>query len=65
MDKFKAGDLVRLKSGGPVMVVETVWEPLEYECQWFNDGALCKGRFMDDVLEAVESDTIPMKSCKT
>jgi uncharacterized protein YodC (DUF2158 family) len=36
MSKFKAGDLVQLKAGGPVMVVEQVDMPgEECECSWF------------------------------
>jgi uncharacterized protein YodC (DUF2158 family) len=33
--KFKAGDVVRLKSGGPSMTVEIAWD---FDCKltWFN-----------------------------
>ena len=41
MDTFKIGDLVRLKSGGPVMSVKSSIMPLLNEegiyCQWFDD----------------------------
>lgn len=38
--KFKPGDLVELKSGGPVMTIESVNESFErgqytYSCSWF------------------------------
>jgi uncharacterized protein YodC (DUF2158 family) len=45
MRKFKVGDVVRLKSGGPEMTVESI-ESLsfmggDYNCQWFKDKSLC------------------------
>jgi uncharacterized protein YodC (DUF2158 family) len=36
MDEFKEGDVVRLKSGGPNMTVETVDDD-EVRCAWFDD----------------------------
>lgn len=33
--KFKPGDLVELKSGGPVMVVEVDFRDDSYKCSWF------------------------------
>ena len=37
-NEFKPGDIVRLKSGGPDMTVETVSnlnDPTKYFCSWF------------------------------
>ena len=53
-NKFKAGDVVRLKSGGPDMTVTTagtdsgvptVW------CSWFIGNKQEKGYFPDDAVE--------------
>lgn len=38
VDTIKAGDLVRLKSGGPVMTVDTVTTNGAI-CKWFKEGA--------------------------
>jgi uncharacterized protein YodC (DUF2158 family) len=44
---FKAGDLVQLKSGGPIMTVRnTDLDGPEYVlCQWFNGKKLEEGTF--------------------
>ena len=34
MEKFKPGDLVRLRSGGPIMTVATI-DDGEVNCSWF------------------------------
>lgn len=38
-NEFKIGDVVRLKSGGPTMTVNKIWEDSEYRigCVWFDD----------------------------
>jgi uncharacterized protein YodC (DUF2158 family) len=33
---FEPGDLVRLKSGSPAMVVFQVWHHSSAQCSWFN-----------------------------
>ncbi|MDX7950488.1 DUF2158 domain-containing protein [Lichenihabitans sp. Uapishka_5] len=33
---FKVGDVVRLKSGGPLMTVQVAAAAGGYECAWFN-----------------------------
>jgi uncharacterized protein YodC (DUF2158 family) len=41
-EKFKSGDIVQLRSGGPVMtVVEygTFGTKPKYQCRWFGDNA--------------------------
>lgn len=52
MAKFKRGETVRLKSGGPLMTVEAV----EYEdavgCTWFDDKQKRQsGNFHEDLLK--------------
>lgn len=40
MQTFEVGDKVQLKSGGPVMTVDTVgWggKPEEIRCRWYSD----------------------------
>jgi uncharacterized protein YodC (DUF2158 family) len=42
-DTFKAGDTVRFKSGGPLMVVDSV-NGEEIYCEWFDDKNNPQGR---------------------
>jgi uncharacterized protein YodC (DUF2158 family) len=53
--KFKIGDIVQLKSGGPEMTVNHVPEVAthSYRCQWFAGKKLESGAFPEDSLEAV------------
>jgi uncharacterized protein YodC (DUF2158 family) len=37
MENFEVGDVVRLKSGGPMMTVTGMRYDIEYICQWFVD----------------------------
>ena len=40
MGEFKVGDLVELKSGGPVMTIKEVFndpEGAEAQCEWFDN----------------------------
>lgn len=54
--KFGAGDLVRLKSGGPVMTVRavSVWnaENVNVECDWFDGVSLRAETFKQQTLQA-------------
>lgn len=58
MEELSVGDLVRLKSGGPVMTVSTVGSqlgPNEAYCEWFSKDKLCHGSFVFATLEKVEA----------
>ena len=51
MAELKVGDVVKLKSGGPVMTVSRVAEESRlYDCQWFDGTELRTGRFAPDSL---------------
>ena len=55
MASFYKGDIVQLKSGGPLMtVVES--NRFGVTCQWFVNGQLGSARFEEDVLEEVKND---------
>ena len=60
-EKFKIGDIVVLKSGGPKMTVaskfliqspagEKTFEGF-YKCTWFNNGEMKEGKFHQDALD--------------
>lgn len=53
MESFTNGDLVRLKSGGPIMTVQTIVddEQKTVSCSWFNEKELKTGVFHPDSLE--------------
>ncbi|HCQ8179606.1 YodC family protein [Morganella morganii] len=53
--KFKAGDIVRLKSGGPDMTIKafTLTQGEAYICQWFAGKKLEQGFFKEDSIELV------------
>lgn len=50
---IKAGDVVRIKSGGPWMTVQIVGGPLAY-CVWFHAGAPADQRTGAFLLEMLE-----------
>lgn len=50
--EFNPGDIVRLRSGGPNMMVERVVAS-SVLCVWFEDGRRRKGRFTFDTIEKV------------
>jgi uncharacterized protein YodC (DUF2158 family) len=56
-DRFKVGDQVQLKSGGPVMTVEMKINDRSYRCQWFAGKNLETGVFAPDSLQEPEDDS--------
>jgi uncharacterized protein YodC (DUF2158 family) len=58
MRKLKVGDIVRLKSGGPDMTIESIeslsFMGADYNCQWFTDKKLVYGSFKEETLEVVK-----------
>tara|TARA_B100000378_G_scaffold277665_1_gene278580 strand:- start:1811 stop:2011 length:201 start_codon:yes stop_codon:yes gene_type:complete len=57
--KFKKGDIVVMKSGGPPMTVDSVPGEQhdygvyqEYHCEWFKGATKQKGAFGEHLLEA-------------
>lgn len=54
---FAIGDIVKLKSGGPEMTVQTLPHPpgKYYSCQWFAGKKLESGNFPSDSLELVKA----------
>lgn len=56
MAEFKTGDLVKLKSGGPTMTVQSVVDDRVY-CQWFAGSKLDSGSFpRESLVRAEEND---------
>jgi uncharacterized protein YodC (DUF2158 family) len=57
-NKFNVGDIVKIKSGGPDMTVQTI--PTErtsnYRCQWFAGKKLEFGLFPEGSLELVAQE---------
>lgn len=51
--KFRSGDFVRLKSGGPKMTVSDVHQfgTTAYECKWFAGSKQNTEHFAEDELE--------------
>jgi len=55
MEKFKAGDLVKLKSGGPTMTVSKYASRTTVDTTWFDkDDKPQFGRYAEDALNKVE-----------
>ncbi len=44
-EQFKPGDLVQLKSGGPVMTVREIQSPSCVTVEWFNEAQWCSVTF--------------------
>jgi uncharacterized protein YodC (DUF2158 family) len=57
--EWNRGDLVQLKSGGPVMTVQERLSSPSYRCQWFAGKKLESGVFPTEALHAAA--TAPSK----
>lgn len=60
-EKFKSGDVVRLKSGGQKMTVESSYltpsnTAYMVNCAWFDEREAKKERFRQEALELVETE---------
>lgn len=65
MDEFKPGDLVKLKSGGPAMTVESVdRKEGGFVCLWFTDGELDSDTFVSAVLVMISPEDISMTAAE-
>lgn len=54
-NKFEDGSLVRLKSGGPVMTVDSYDDGDEkYICEWFDNGKRNTALFRETSIEQYE-----------
>lgn len=53
---FSTGDIVKLKSGGPNMTVQSALSSNHYRCQWFAGKKLERGDFPENSLELVISE---------
>ncbi len=60
LNKFEVGDVVRLKSGGPLMTVNQLWRRgsdfklNEVECKWFEKTELHTDHFVTSTLEKID-----------
>jgi uncharacterized protein YodC (DUF2158 family) len=54
MSILKVGDLVQLKSGGPVMTIKEINTIGSIFCVWFKDVELASDTFLQDTLELFE-----------
>lgn len=48
-DQFKPGDVVALKSGGPLMTVGSKRDGAKVWCEWF-DGKSTQARYFEEIL---------------
>lgn len=56
VERFEAGDVVRLRSGGPPMVVRAISRDTAY-CQWFAGLELRQGTFLFSSLRNINQDS--------
>ncbi|WP_027177117.1 YodC family protein [Desulfovibrio aminophilus] len=59
--KYKVGDIVQLRSGGPEMTVKEIPDndlfSNYYICQWFAGKKLASGNFQEESLEPVNLES--------
>jgi uncharacterized protein YodC (DUF2158 family) len=60
MDSIKKGDVVKLKSGGPYMTVQSVGMN-EVSCKWFDDLEVKQAHFCPESLKIIEKESTPAK----
>jgi len=53
--RFRAGDVVRLMSGGPDMTVTQAEPGLDLFCQWFNEGKLERASLNREAVQIVDN----------
>ncbi len=54
-ENLKVGDVVQLKSGGPLMTISYQSDNAKsYECKWFHNDELKRSHFSKDSLKKVE-----------
>lgn len=56
-ESFKSGDFVKLRVGGPKMIVDSISQfDGDVTCQWFSGSKLNHGTFAPETLEKVAVD---------
>lgn len=61
--KFKVGDIVQLKSGGPIMTVDDIDLYPSIHTKWFDstDNSYCEDRFSADSLIKIKRNSFTLK----
>ena len=59
MNKFKLGDVVREKIGGPKMTINE-YEKRGYRCLWFEGARLSESSFPGESLEIAKPGLVPL-----
>ena len=59
--KFKSGDSVRLKAGGPKMTVDSIYvnrstKAVTYTCKWFAGSKLNGAQFEEGAIQTYDDD---------
>lgn len=55
-ERYKIGDIVRLKSGGPRMTVNQIYDSGNVYCQWFAGNKLNSGGFEPNTIYHVKDE---------
>jgi uncharacterized protein YodC (DUF2158 family) len=58
MAEFKIGDLVKLKSGGPVMTVDTLSHDGKVYCVWYQHDGYLGREFQAETLERYDPEDL-------